>query len=549
MALVWMLLLLNPSAGSADFAELRDAYLSRFKPLWLEASHAWWEANVTGDDRAFERKKKAETALSELHADPQAFAAFRTLRDAGAVTDPVAARELDVIYRAYLAGQGDPALHKRIIDIQNDVEQVFNGHRGRIGDREVSENEIRAILAASTDSAECEAAWKAYMQVGQKVDSKLRELVALRNNLARSLGFANFYSMQLVLQEIDERELVALFDELDRLTREPFTRLKADLDAARAERFGIRTDDLRPWHYTDLFFQEAPAGGAVDFDALYADADILALTRDYYASIGLPCDDVLARSDLYEKPGKSPHAFCSDLDREGDIRVLCNIRPNLYWADTVLHEVGHAVYDKYIRRDVPWLLREASHPITTEGVAMMFGAMALNEDFLVRVRRIDAGRAAAVAAAARQTQRAQKLIFCQWAQVMMRFERGMYADPQQDLGALWWSLKKRYQGLNPPEVTSRPDYAAKVHILTSPVYYHNYLMGELFAAQVKHRLITGVLGKPDVRSTCLYGEPKAGEWLREHVLGPGNLHSWNELTRRATGEPLRAQRYVDEYVR
>ena len=76
-------------------------------------------------------------------------------------------------------------------------------------------------------------------------------------------------------------------------------------------------DDLRPWHYHDPFFQEAPAIFAADFDSVYAKADILKLCRDFYAGIGLPIDDVIARSDLYEKPGKSPHAFCTDIDREG----------------------------------------------------------------------------------------------------------------------------------------------------------------------------------------------------------------------------------------
>ena len=53
---------------------------------------------------------------------------------------------------------------------------------------------------------------------------------------------------------------------------------------------------------------------------------------------------MIARSDLYEKPGKSPHAFCTDIDREGDVRVLANIVPNEYWMGTMLHELGHSVY-------------------------------------------------------------------------------------------------------------------------------------------------------------------------------------------------------------
>ena len=66
--------------------------------------------------------------------------------------------------------------------------------------------------------------------------------------------------------------------------------------------------------------------------------------REFYAGIGLPIDEVLRRSDLYERPGKSPHAFCTDIDRAGDVRVLANIVPNEYWMSTMLHELGHAVY-------------------------------------------------------------------------------------------------------------------------------------------------------------------------------------------------------------
>src|SRR4030095_13884220 len=101
------------AASADDFPALRDAYLAKFKPLWMESSASWWEANITGDDKAFERKKIAEKALTELHADKAAFAKFKAIKETGAVTDAVQARELDVIYRAYLGGQGDPELQKR----------------------------------------------------------------------------------------------------------------------------------------------------------------------------------------------------------------------------------------------------------------------------------------------------------------------------------------------------------------------------------------------------------------------------------------------------
>ncbi|MFO0927945.1 MAG: hypothetical protein U0736_13035 [Gemmataceae bacterium] len=62
----------------------------------------------------------------------------------------------------------------------------------------------------------------------------------------------------------------------------------------------------------------------------------------------------------------------------------------------------------------------------------------------------------------------------------------MYEDPDQDLNKVWWDLVEKYQQVRRPAGRNAPDYAGKVHIVVAPVYYHNYMMGELFASQV-HR--------------------------------------------------------------
>lgn len=174
--------------------------------------------------------------------------------------------------------------------------------------------------------------------------------------------------MMLHLNEQEQGHILKLFDELDALTREPFAKAKAEIDERLAVNCGVKVADLRPWHYHDPFFQESPTVFGTDLDAIYKDADILKLCRDFYTGIGLPIDDVLKRSDLFEKAGKSPHAFCTDIDREGDVRVLANIVPSERWMDTMLHELGHSVYSsKNIPESVPYILRGASHILTTEG--------------------------------------------------------------------------------------------------------------------------------------------------------------------------------------
>jgi peptidyl-dipeptidase A len=542
-------LVLAAALYANDFAALRDQYLEQYRPLYVQTARAWWKANISGADADFARKADLEKQISRLQSDKSMFARIKALKESGTVTDPLEARQLDVMYRQFLANQADPKLQERIIELQNQVEQAFNTHRSMVNGKEMTENQVREVLRNTIDSKEAEAAWKGYMAVGEKAAGKLREMVKLRNQIARELGFRDYFAMALAMQEIDETLLMSILDELHAKSQDTFSKMKDDIDARRAAIFGIQPAELRPWHFGDLFFQEAPPGGEVDFDRLYSNVDILALTRAYYAGLGMDVNDILDRSDLYEKPGKSPHAFCADLDREGDIRVLCNIKPNQYWADTTLHELGHGVYAKYVDRNLPWLLRESCHAILDEGQANMFGAIALNEDWLANVVKLAPDLANQASAAARQMNRTDKLIFAQWAQVMVRFEREMYANPEQNLGKLWWDLRSRYQRLPAPATTSRPDYAAKVHILTSPVYYHSYLLGDVFGAQLRNHIVTKILGERDIARPSFANRPKVGEFLKAKLFGMGNRQRWDELIQHATGEKLTAKYFVELYAK
>ncbi len=340
--------------------------------------------------------------------------------------------------------------------------------------------------------------------------------------------------------------MLKLFDELDALTREPFRKLKSEIDAKLAEQCSVTVDELRPWHYHDPFFQESPAIFAADFDSIYAKADILKLCRDFYAGIGLPIDDVIARSDLYEKPGKSPHAFCTDIDRQGDVRVLANIVPNEYWMGTMLHELGHSVYSsKNIPPSVPYILRSEAHILTTEGIAMLFERFSKDADWL-KGMGVPVSDPAAFDRAGAKMHRAKLLVFSRWCQVMFRFEKALYENPDQDLNTLWWDLVEKYQLVHRGEGRNLPDYASKIHIVSAPVYYHNYLMGELFAGQVLSAIARDVLHGVEPSRASFVGNKAVGEFLKTRVFAPGRSLDWNGLTRHATGEDLSAKAFAAE---
>jgi peptidyl-dipeptidase A len=143
--------------------------------------------------------------------------------------------------------------------------------------------------------------------------------------------------------------------------------------------------------------------------------------------------------------------------------------------------------------------------------------------------------------------RNQLLIFSRWCQVMLRFEKGMYENPDQDLNKLWWDLVEKYQLVKRPAGRNAPDYASKIHIANTPVYYHNYQMGQLFASQVHHAISREVYHGADPNSVIYIGNPGVGEFMKERVFEPGRTLPWNELTKFATGEPLSAKAFAEDF--
>jgi peptidyl-dipeptidase A len=525
--------------------------------LDIAQGKAWWVANTTGTDEAYERSQEAQNKIDAVLSNREAFAKLKRIYDAieknadakSAKVDPLVARQIKLMYLKRLGKQVDPALLQEVTRLSSKIEKAFNTYRAEIDGKKYSDNELTKILKESTDSKQLRKAWEGSKGIGPLIREDLLELVKTRNTIAVRLGFANYHAMSLTLDEHDGEALVKLFDEIDELTRDAFRDAKADLDARIAERVKLKVADLRPWHYQNPFFQEPPAVYDVDLDSLYEGHDIVKLSRDFYRSIDLPVDGVLARSDLFPKEGKSPHAFCIDVDRSGDVRVLANIAADERWMNTMLHELGHAVYSsEYYPKALPFYLRDAAHTLTTEGIAMMFERQTKVLAWMDRANVAPRGERArkATADVARQMLRNKLLIFSRWAQVMFRFEKGMYEKPDQDLNKLWWDLVEKYQMVPRPEGRDMPDYASKIHIVVAPVYYHNYALGELFASQVHHAMCKHALEGASPHDLSYYGDKRVGEFVRKEIIERGTTLSWNDLTLRATGERLNPKAFADD---
>lgn len=533
------------SSRDAQLAEFIDQLVAELQPLELEHNREFWLANTTGEPEHETRSAELDARMRLVFARREGYERLRELRAAGPFADPVLERQATLLWNTYRSKQLPPETIERQVRLEKSLESRFNNFRASLDGELVTDNRIRDVLQSSEDVGQRRRAWEASKQVGGEVEAELLELVRLRNDGARSLGFTDFYAMNLELDELDERELFDLLEDLDRGTQPLWDAYKGDLDARLAKRFGCRTDELAPWHYADPFFQEAPAA-EIDVDPYYEGQSLEKLTGAFFSNIGFEIEDLLAQADHYERPGKCQHAFCMSVDRGAEIRVLCNIRSNERWMGTMLHEYGHAVYDKYIDRSLPWLLRGAAHILTTEASAMIFGRLSKNPVWMQRYAGADPQQLAAVAGPMARAVREQLLVQTRWELVMIHMERALYRDPSQDLRTLWWDLVERYQGVRRPAGRDAADWASKIHFSIAPVYYHNYLLGEMLASQFQDHLLRTLGGGGSDRWMRFITSPEVGRFFIDRVYAPGKRLDWRALVQHATGRPLASSPFVDD---
>ena len=527
----------NPSSEAKAFL---DNYQRQYAQAAIAAHLAEWKAANTGKKEDFDAVAETELAVKKLHSDPREYAKIIEFQKSAVGLSAVDARALDVAELAFKANQLPPDLMDKMVRLSTEISRLFNTYRAQIDGTKYSNNDLLEMLGKETDSGKRKRIWAALKQVGDQVAPKLIELAKVRNRAAAKLGYEDFWDMKIRLQEHDPQQLTAIFDELQRVTDEPFKEMKARLDAELAKRFKIEPHDMRPWHYDNPFFQAAPHSSQVDLDEFYKSKpkeEIVKIAEKFFADIGLPIDAIVQRSDLYEREGKDQHAFCTSIDRGDDVRTLLNIKPTAQWMDTMLHEQGHAIFDVGIDRELPFNLRQPAHIFTTEAVAMLCGALAKNPAWLVEYAGAERARVDELKDAILQQRRREQLIFARWTMVMFNFEKALYANPDQDLNKLWWDCVERYQLIERPQDRDAADWAAKPHFTIAPVYYHNYMLGELFAAQMRKSL---------AKTAGHEGRKDFGKFLQDKVFRPGARKPWPEFVEEVTGKKLSPKDFAEE---
>jgi peptidyl-dipeptidase A len=569
------------SSLAASPQEEADAFLARFVDGWLPLQTAAEEANWSASTDVSEAHTAAQVArnleLNRYVGAPEVIATVRRLLEhsrAGSgdlrpALNDLTARQLEKIrLRAAEAPGTIPEVVKARAEAEARQAATQDGFAFRIrrADQETpaSANDIDRILVESRDLGERRAAWEASKAIGRPLRDGLLRLRDLRNKVAQTMGFDDFFALQVADYGMTVPEMLALCDRIIAEVKPLYQQLHVWARHALAKRYQaeVPKDGKLPAHWLPNRWGQNWPGlvEGVDMDAPFKGKPREFITEQaerFYISLGFPPlpKSFWDKSDLYPADPKSgrkknSHASAWHVNLREDVRSLMSIEPDSRWFNTAHHELGHIYYYiSYSTPAVPSLLRAGANRAFHEGVGDLIGLAAGQRPYLKQVGLLTpaAEKAEAVTFLLDTALDGSSVVFLPWsAGVMTRFEHNFYAGKVSDgaLNAAWWTLAGQYQGIAPPG--ERPetlcDAATKTHINDDPAQYYDYAIGTVIKFQLHDHIAREIL-KQDPRECNYYGDKWVGEFLRG-ILAPGATKDWNAVLRQATGEGLSARALV-----
>ena len=197
----------------------------KLQPLSTREALAYWKMATSASSGAREEYVEARTRLRCFLSQKELFDEISALRDrVGQEADEFVRRQLDIAYSLLVPNQVAPELIDRQVRLEAEIEALHAQFRAHVDGESLSQNDLDAILRHELDPTLRRAAWEAGKEIGREVAPVLLQLVDARNEGARCLGFADYYSMSFAAAGLREDVVYSLLAELEKASSGPFRR-------------------------------------------------------------------------------------------------------------------------------------------------------------------------------------------------------------------------------------------------------------------------------------------------------------------------------------
>lgn len=503
-----------------EYKKLRDEFGSKLEKLLYETELSCWNFYTNSTSENMHLYADAQEKMSDLYKDKDLYEKFKSFKSA-CFEDKQLSKQVKDIVRAFYDEIESGEELKALRDKENDIANKYNSYVMKIDDKPVSKAEISKILETEKDITIRQKAYDANVKAGDVIAKDLVELVKMRNEFAKTKGYKNYFEYSVeenydISADSLNKLLTGVYSKVGEECAKYYNKRKVELSAD----FGINPEKLRDYHYGLL---SAKSNEGVINSYLKTKEQIVDIARKTYTGMGYDVDNMGITLDLFPRENKNTHGFAFCIKPGKDARILANLTNNARSLDTVLHELGHCVYDIGIDTSLPFVEQDCSSPVMTEAIAMMMGDLPKSETILSDVVPQEALKPFM------EELKEDDAKFVTRSLQIINFERGMYENPEQNLPELWKKMKQTYlfRGEN-TEVNN--EWATIPHYLSHPGYYQNYFRAALLKSQI-YNAMTRELGE-------ISKNKNSAKFLNERLFKYGSSVWEEDLIKSLTGKPL-----------
>lgn len=262
-------------------------------------------------------------------------------------------------------------LNDGLIKLKNEIIEDELSSVSTINGKEYSIKELVAIVKNSLDPSMCNEAEKRLVELNERKEEKFVEIIRLRNESSRKLGFKNYIGIYFYGLEPDISEFV------DFIERTIIYYSEKAKEWERWLKSSTNNDEI------DNAMRKIQEELRVYYNVLSPEKTFIEILKIW----GL--EDLLTRIHVFnskDSPSKKHWwTFCQPINIPDDIRISINKLNSAEFVETLYHELGHAIHYASIEQS-DWIYKKED--LFTEIPASFMANICSEDEWIERFLKI-----------------------------------------------------------------------------------------------------------------------------------------------------------------